>query len=236
MTTFDPTTVTPAQLAKYIDQSLLKPEWGRADVLAGCDTALEYDTASVCCKPADVELCAEALRGSSVLVGTVIGFPHGGHTTATKVFETQDAIDRGAVEIDMVVNIGKLRDGEHGYVSDEIAAVVAACANEAIVKVILENAYLTDEQKVAGCRAAETAGAAFVKTSTGYAPSGATIADLMLMRATVSPTIEVKAAGGVRDLDTFLAMLNVGVTRFGSTVTGELCADLAGRRRALGLR
>ena len=233
--TYEPATLTPAQLAKFIDQSLLRPEWGRDDVLAGCATARQYGTASVCCKPADIELCVEALRGSDVLVGTVIGFPHGGQTTATKVFETRDAIDRGATEIDMVINIGKLRDGDIAYVLHEISAVVEACGDAAIVKVILENAYLTDEQKAAGSRATESAGAAFVKTSTGYAPSGATVPDLTLMRATVSPAVEVKAAGGVRDLDTFLTMLNLGVTRFGSTVTGELCADLAERRRALGM-
>ena len=175
-------TVTVERVAKTIDHSLLKPELTVADVLDGCAVAAAYDVASVCCRPLDVVRCRDALAGTDVLVGTVIGFPHGANLTATKVFEAERAIEQGAVELDMVIAIGMLRSGELGYVGDDIAAVVAAAGDAAIVKVILENAYLSDDEKVAGCRVAEGAGAAYVKTSTGYAPSGATLEDLRLMR------------------------------------------------------
>src|SRR5690606_9908730 len=155
-----------------------------------------YQVASVCVRPADVPLAVKMLTGTSVAVGTVVGFPHGSMTTAAKVFETQEARANGAAEIDMVLNIGWLRSGDLEAVRADIAAVVGA-----IAKVILGNAYLTDEQKVAACRAVEAAGGHYVKTSTGFAPSGATLADLRLMRATVSEHIKVKAAGGVRTLD-----------------------------------
>src|SRR5512146_1407131 len=171
-------TITYEQLAKVIDHSLLKPELTEADVIAGCQLAASYHVASVCVKPADVALAARLLQGSDVAVGTVIGFPHGNSTTAVKVFEARDALANGAVELDMVINIGALRSGKYDYVRDEIHAVVEAARGKALVKVILENAYLTDEQKVAACQLAEAAGADFVKTSTGFAPTGATIEDV----------------------------------------------------------
>src|SRR5512146_812922 len=170
-------TITYEQLAKTIDHSLLKPELTEADVIAGCELAARYHVASVCVKPADVALAARLLKGSDVAVGTVIGFPHGNSTTAVKVCEAQDALANGAVELDMVINIGALRSGKYETVRDEIRAVVEAAKGKALVKVILENAYLTDEQKVTACQLAEAAGADFVKTSTGFAPTGATIED-----------------------------------------------------------
>ena len=194
-------TITAAQLAKTIDHSLLRPELTEAEVSAGCDLARRYHVASVCVKPCHVALAVRQLSGSDVAVGTVIGFPHGGRTTAAKVFEAGDAIANGAVELDMVINIGALRSGNTEAVLQDIRAVVEAARGKAIVKVILENAYLSDEQKVIACRLAEQAGADFVKTSTGFAPSGATLDDLKLMRASVGPQVQVKAAGGVRTLD-----------------------------------
>ncbi len=213
-------------LAKMIDHSLLKPELTEAEVVAGCELAKRYHVASVCVKPCYVALAARLLAGSDVAVGTVIGFPHGGSATAIKVAEARQAMADGAVELDMVINIGELRSGHSGYVCDEIRAVVDAAkghANgQAIVKVILENAYLADEQKVLACKLAETAGADFVKTSTGFAPSGATLEDLRLMRASVSPKMQVKAAGGVRTLDAMLAVVEAGCTRVGATATAAI--------------
>jgi deoxyribose-phosphate aldolase len=182
----------------------------------------------VCARPADVRRCVEALRGSQVAVGTVVGFPHGSHTTRTKVFEAEAALEDGATELDMVLNIGLLRSGRLDEVEKDIRAVVAA-SGDAIVKVILENAYLDHNQKVAGCRVAETAGADFVKTSTGFAPGGATLDDLRLMRATVSPHVQVKAAGGVRTLDALVEVLAIGVARVGATRTAEILDDYRAR-------
>jgi len=228
----DVNNLTFEQLAKTIDHSLLKPELTDEDVVAGCELARRYDVASVCVKPCHVTLAARLLAGSDVKVGTVVGFPHGGHTTATKVFEAQDALANGAVELDMVINIGALRSGHDDYVRDEIRAVVEAAGDKAIVKVILENHYLTDEEKVRACRLAEEAGAAYVKTSTGFAASGATIEDLKLMRASVGPTVGVKAAGGVRSLDAALAVIAVGATRFGATQTERILEEFKAQHQA----
>ncbi|WP_051371546.1 deoxyribose-phosphate aldolase [Streptomyces sp. 142MFCol3.1] len=216
------------EVAKMIDHSLLRPELTPAAVAEGLETALEYRTASVCMRPADVPAAVTALAGSDVAVGTVVGFPHGGATTAAKVFETTELVALGAQEIDMVIDIGRLRGGDTAYTRDEIAAVVEA-AQGRMVKVIFENAYLDDTQKVAGYQAAEAAGAAFVKTSTGFAPGGATAHDIALMRRTVSPHIQVKAAGGVRTLDALLHLHYLGATRFGATATATLLDDLQGR-------
>jgi deoxyribose-phosphate aldolase len=224
-------TITYEQLAKTIDHSLLRPELTEADVTAGCELAKRYNVASVCVKPCHVTLAAKLLKGSNVAVGTVIGFPHGAHTTATKVAEAKDALANGAVELDMVINIGELRSGNLDYVRNDIHAVVEAAQGKAIVKVILENAYLTDEQKVQACKLVEEAGANFVKTSTGFAPSGATIPDLKLMRASVSPNIQVKAAGGVRTLDAALEVIDVGVTRIGATATAAILDEFEKRHQ-----
>jgi deoxyribose-phosphate aldolase len=225
-------TVTERQLAKAIDHSLLRPELDDAFVEAGCRLAADYDVASVCVRPADVKRATAILDGTDVAVGTVIGFPHGSSTTAAKVFEARDALANGATELDMVVQIGALRSGRNQDVRDDVAAVVRV-AHEAgaIVKVILENAYLTDEEKERGSRLAEAAGADFVKTSTGFAPSGATHEDLALMRRTVSDRVGVKAAGGVRTLDDLIAVMNLGVTRIGATQTKTILDDFRARRQ-----
>ncbi|MFC4997485.1 deoxyribose-phosphate aldolase [Dactylosporangium cerinum] len=220
-------------VAKMIDHSLLRPELTLDEVRAGCELAARYDVASVCVRPADVTTAVALLKGTGVLVGTVVGFPHGGATTEAKVAETRIAVAQGAAEIDMVLNIGWLRSGDdmQAGVEADIRAVVEA-ADGATVKVILENAYLTDAEKIAGCEAAERAGAHYVKTSTGFAPGGATMEDLALMRAAVSPHVKIKAAGGVRTLDILLAMAAIGVTRFGATATAAILDDLARRSQA----
>ena len=224
-------TITQEKVAKTIDHSLLKPELTLEEVLAGCALAASYDVASVCCRPLDVGRCAAALEGTGVLVGTVVGFPHGSSTTAVKVAEARRALDDGAAELDMVLPIGWLRSGEDAYVHDDIAAVSAvAHAGDAIVKVILENAYLSDEQKVRGCELSEKAGADYVKTSTGYAPSGSTMDDLRLMRASVSERVKIKAAGGIRTLDLLIEGLNAGMDRCGATATAAIIDDLRERR------
>lgn len=228
-TTLTAADVDKARIAGAIDHSLLRPELTLAEVEQGCETAARYRVASVCARPADVARCAELLAGSPVEVGTVVGFPHGAHATATKVFEAERALADGALELDMVINIGRLRSGEDAYVGEDIRAVVEAANGRALVKVILENAYLTDEEKVRGCRLAEAAGADFVKTSTGFAPSGSTLEDLRLMRATVSDRVQVKAAGGVRTLDALLAVLSLGVTRVGATATAAIIDDFRTR-------
>ncbi len=220
-------TITYEQLAKVIDHSLLKPELTEADVIAGCELAAHYHVASVCVKPADVALAARLLKGSDVAVGTVIGFPHGNATTAVKVFEARDALANGAVELDMVINIGALRSGKYETVRDEIYAVVEAARGKALVKVILENAYLTDEQKVTACQLAEAAGADFVKTSTGFAPTGATLEDVRLMRRSVSDRVQVKCAHGVRTVQALRDMIAAGVPRSGATATSAILDEFS---------
>jgi deoxyribose-phosphate aldolase len=225
--------LTYEDVAKTIDHSLLRPELDDDFIHDGCELAAEYKVASVCVRPADVSRAAELLAGTEVAVGTVIGFPHGGTTTEVKLFEAEQAMRAGAAELDMVINIGALRSGRDAYVKDEIAAIVAtAHRGGAIVKVILENAYLDDDQKVRGCRLAEAAGAEFVKTSTGFAPTGATHEDLALMRRSVSPHIGVKAAGGVRTLDGLLAVMELGVTRIGATQTAAILDEFRSRKAA----
>jgi deoxyribose-phosphate aldolase len=218
--------LTLAQVAAMIDHSLLRPELTLDDVTLGCEIAAAHEVKSVCCKPSDVVHAGGVLAGSAVLVGTVVGFPHGGSTTETKVFEARGAIDNGARELDMVINIGRLRGGDHVYVGADIRAIVEVAATTgALVKVIFENAYLTDDEKVVACHLTEDAGADFVKTSTGFAATGATMEDLFLMRRSVGPTMQVKAAGGVRTLDTMLSMVAIGVSRFGATATVTMLAD-----------
>ena len=212
---------TLKRVAKTIDHSTLGPAMTLDEVKAGCEVALKYDVASVCCKPCDVKFVAEILKGSDVLVGTVVGFPHGSSTTESKVFETKQAVADGAVEIDVVINIGHLKSGKTQEIQDEISAVVAAAAGNQ-VKVILENAYLTDAEKVIACKLIEAAGAHYVKTSTGFAPTGATLADVKLMRATCSPKVKVKSAGGVKSLDQLLEFLDAGIDRSGSSSTASI--------------
>jgi deoxyribose-phosphate aldolase len=227
--TLNSQTITYEQLAKTIDHSILRPELTEVDVVAGCVLANQYHVASVCVKPCHVKLAKKLLIGSDVEVGTVVGFPHGSSTIATKVFETQEAVAAGATEIDMVINIGEFRSGHADYLRNEIRAVVNAAHPNAIVKVILENAYLTHEEKVLGCQIVEEAGADFVKTSTGFAPTGATVDDIALMRATVGPQVQVKAAHGVRTLDQLLAMIDAGATRSGATATAAILDEFKQR-------
>jgi len=226
-----PDTTTERDIAKAIDHSLLRPELDDAFVEDGCRLAAEYDVASVCVRPADVRRAAAILAGTDVAVGTVIGFPHGSHRTETKVFEARQALADGATELDMVIQIGALKSGRDAEVLADIAAVVdVAHAADAIVKVIFENAYLTDEEKVRACHLSEAAGADFVKTSTGFAPGGATHEDLALMRRSVSAHIQVKAAGGVRTLDALLDVMALGVTRVGATATKAIIDDFRARQ------
>ena len=203
-----------------IDHSLLKPEMDTKTVKKGLEIARKYETASVCVKPCDLKLAGEALAGTDVQLSTVIGFPHGSNRTEVKVYEAQLAMDDGAAELDMVLNIGRLCSGQDDYVREDIRAVVeAAHARGVIVKVILENAYLNQEQKIRACRLCAEAGADYTKTSTGYAPSGATLDDLHLMRENTPERMKVKAAGGVRTLDAVLKCREAGCTRCGATAT-----------------
>jgi len=229
-----PEKLTAKDIAKMIDHSLLRPQLTREEVIEGCKLAKEYDVASVCVKPCDVRVAVDVLKGSNVLVTTVIGFPHGSHRTDVKVFEAEKAIDDGAVELDMVLNIGRLLSREFDYVEQDIRAIVDVAHRRGfIVKVILENYYLTDELKEIACKICEKVGADFVKTSTGFAPGGATIEDLKLMRKSVKPSIQVKAAGGVRTLDGALAVRAVGGVRFGATATKSIMEE-AYKREAAG--
>lgn len=215
--------LTTAQLAKVIDHSLLRPELTSQDVITGCELAARYHTASVCVKPCHVNLAAEVLAGSDVLVSTVIGFPHGANLTEVKDLEARLALSGGARELDMVMNIGEFRSGHLDYVLSDINTICrTAHGAGAKVKVILENAYVTKEKIVQACQVAEQAGADWVKTSTGFAPSGADLDDLRLMRASVGPGVQVKAAGGVRTLDMLLAVVAVGCTRCGATATAAM--------------
>jgi deoxyribose-phosphate aldolase len=224
-------TLTERDIAKAIDHSLLRPELDDAFVADGCRLAAEYDVASVCVRPADVPRAARLLAGTDVAVGTTIGFPHGNHLTETKVFEARQALAQGATELDMVLQIGALKSGRDDDVRTDIAAVAdVAHAAGAIVKVIFENAYLTDDEKVRACHLSEAAGADFVKTSTGFAPSGATHDDLRLMRANVSDRIRIKAAGGVRTLDGLLDVLALGVSRIGATQTKPIIDEFRARK------
>jgi len=224
-------TLTERDIAKTIDHSLLRPELDDVFVEDGCRLAARYDVASVCVRPADVVRAGAILRGTDVAVGTTIGFPHGNHLTATKVFEAERALADGATELDMVIQIGALKSGRDADVLADIRAIVeVAHAGGAIVKVIFENAYLTDEEKIRACHLTEAAGAEFVKTSTGFAPTGATHDDLRLMRANTSPHVQVKAAGGVRTLDALLDVMALGVTRVGATATATIIDDFRARK------
>jgi len=217
---------TCKDIAKMIDHSLLRPELTDEDIINGFETAKKYDVATVCCWPSSVALARKHLEGSSVKVTTIVGFPNGYNKTETKVFEAEQAIKDGAVELDMVINIGKLLSRDFDYVKSDIKAVAdVAHRQNVLLKVILENHYLTDELIEIGCKLAEEAGADFVKTSTGFAAGGATIENLELMRRSVSDNVQIKAAGGVRDLDMALKVRAVGCTRFGATRTETIMEE-----------
>jgi deoxyribose-phosphate aldolase len=221
---------TYPEIANLIDHSLLQPVLTDAELEQGCRTARAYGVASVCIKPYAVRLAAQLLAGSTVAVGTTIGFPHGGHTTAIKVAEADQALRDGARELDMVVNIGKVLSKDWRYVADDIRAVVeTAHRGTALVKVIFENCFLADEHKEQLCRIAAEVGAEYVKTSTGYGSSGALDEDLRLMRRCSPPHVKVKAAGGVRTLDRLLAVRALGVSRVGATATQAILDECQAR-------
>jgi deoxyribose-phosphate aldolase len=225
--------LTLHDIAKMLDHSLLQPTLTDSDLEKGCLLARQLDVASVCIKPYAVKLAASLLRGSTVAAGTTIGFPHGGHLTAIKVDEAERALDDGARELDMVVNIGKVLSKDWAYVAGDIRAVVeAAHRRGALVKVIFENCFLQDEHKEQLCGICGDVGADFVKTSTGYGDKGATDEDLKLMRLCSPPQIQVKAAGGVRTFERLLAVRAIGVTRVGATASSAILEEC---RRYLGL-
>ncbi len=206
-------------LAGMIDHTLLKADATEAQVRKLCDEALRYGFASVCVNPTNVALAASILRGSQVRVCTVIGFPLGATTPTAKAVETRDALANGAQEVDMVINVGALKSGNYDVVKRDVYAVVDAAAGQAVVKVILETALLSDEEKIKACLIAKYAGADFVKTSTGFGPGGATVADVALMRRTVGSNMGVKASGGIRDFDTAQKMVAAGATRIGASAS-----------------
>jgi deoxyribose-phosphate aldolase len=211
---------TVDSLAKKIDHSLLNPVLSDQELREGLETAKKYKVASICIKPYFVSKAAEVLEYSGVAVGTVIGFPHGGHSTAVKVMEAHQAVQHGAIELDMVVNIGKVLSEDWIFVETDIRALANLCkANRAVLKVIFENCYLQDKHKIKLCEICEKLEVDFVKTSTGFGPSGATNEDIKLMRSHLSPKVQVKAAGGIRTLDRMLEVLELGVSRVGATAT-----------------
>lgn len=221
---------TYTDISKMIDHSLLQQVLKDAELEQGCQLALEYDVASVCIKPYAVRRASQILAGSTVAVGTTIGFPHGGHVPAIKVTEAEQAIADGARELDMVVNIGKVLSKDWDYVARDIQVVVeAAHAHQALVKVIFENCFLQNEHKEALCRICGEVGADFVKTSTGYGSSGALDEDLQLMRRCSPPHVQVKAAGGVRSFERLLAVRALGVTRVGATATKVILDECKAR-------
>ena len=204
------------QIAKTIDHTLLKPDATKAQILKLCDEAKTYGFASVCVNPSRIALAAEALKGTDVTPCCVVGFPLGAIPSESKAAETAVAVKNGAREIDMVIDIGRAKDGDWAYVESDIAAVKAACG-PAKLKVIIETCLLTDDEKVKACQAAVRANADFVKTSTGFSKAGATVADVRLMRQTVGPDMGVKAAGGIHNRAEALAMLEAGATRIGAS-------------------
>ena len=213
---------TPADMAKYIDHTYLKPEASVNEIRKICDEAKKYHCASVCVNPSYIQYVAQQLEGSGVTPCCVIAFPFGASTPEAKAFEASDAASKGAREIDMVINVGAIKSGDWLLVKRDIEGVVNAVKGRAKVKVIIEACLLTDEEKVKACTVAKLAGAAFVKTSTGYSTGGATVEDVRLMRETVGPEMGVKASGGVRTYDDAVAMLKAGANRLGCSSTMKI--------------
>ena len=216
-------TFTPAQMAKYIDHTLLKPEASKADILKVCAEAKELHTASVCVNPSYIKLVAQELAGSGVTPCCVIGFPLGATTPEVKAFEAANAADNGAREVDMVINVGAIKSEDWDLVERDIRAVVEAVKGRALVKVILETCLLTEPEKVRACEVAKAAGADFVKTSTGFSKGGATVEDVRLMRQVVGPEMGVKASGGVRTFADAVAMIEAGANRLGASSGKKIC-------------
>ncbi|CUP23337.1 deoxyribose-phosphate aldolase [Clostridium sp. NSJ-49] len=210
-------------IARMIDHTILKPEATEAEIMELCKEAVKYNFASVCVNPSMVAKAATILEGTPVKVCTVIGFPLGATTTEVKAFETEDAIKKGATEVDMVINVGKLKERDLAYVKNDIQAVVNAAKGKALTKVIIETCLLTDEEKVIACELSKEAGADFVKTSTGFSKGGATAHDIKLMRETVGPDMGVKASGGVRSREDALTMIENGATRIGASASIAIC-------------
>lgn len=211
------------ELARMIDHTLLKPEATSEGIKKLCEEAVKYNFASVCVNPGRVKEAYEIVKNSDVKVCTVIGFPLGATTTESKVFETKDAIKNGATEVDMVINVGRLKDKDYDFVKEDIKSVVDAAKGKALTKVIIETCLLTDEEKVMACKLSKEAGADFVKTSTGFSTGGATGEDIKLMRETVGEEMGVKASGGVRSLEDALVMIENGATRIGASASIEIC-------------
>ncbi|MEK7021632.1 deoxyribose-phosphate aldolase [Bacillus sp. FSL K6-6038] len=212
-------------IAKLIDHTVLKPDTKKEDVMKVLEEAKKYNFASVCINPTWVKLAAEELAGHDVDVCTVIGFPLGANTTETKVFETKDVIAKGATEVDMVINVGALKDDNNEFVEKDIYEVVQAAKGKALVKVIIETCLLTDEEKVRACELSVKAGADFVKTSTGFSTGGATAEDIALMRKTVGENVGVKASGGVRTREDAEKMIEAGASRIGASASVAIVLD-----------
>jgi len=214
-------------IAKMIDHSLLKPFLTDEEIVKGCELADRYHVASVCVRPGDVRLACEILKKSSVIVGTVIGFPHGSTTTVAKMEETKDSIENGAMELDVVLHFGKLKSGKFDYVKEELKLITSYSHHRNVkIKVIFENCYLTDDEKIKACELCNEIGVDWVKTSTGYGTGGAEDHDLILMRKHARPEIQVKAAGGIRTLERAIEVKELGCTRIGATATAEILDKL----------
>lgn len=221
--------IAPAELAKYIDHTLLKPEASVSDIIRVCNEAKTYRFASVCVNPSYIGLVAEQLQGSEVSPCCVIGFPFGTHSPQAKAFECAQAVQKGAAEVDMVINVGAVKSGDWALVEEDIKSVVTACNGKAATKVILETCLLTDEEKVRVCTICKQTGVAFVKTSTGYSTGGATQHDIALMRKTVGPDIGVKASGGIRTYEDAVAMLQAGANRLGCSAGIQIISGKSGK-------
>jgi len=224
----DISSLTEEQLAKTIDHAVLKPSSTEVQIKEGCSIALKYKVAAICVNPCYVRLCADILKNSEVKVDAVIGFPLGANAPVMKKAEAQRAVEDGAAELDMVLNIGALKEGDYKYVREEIQQVVEA-GRGALVKVILETCYLNEHEKIEACKLAEEAGAHYVKTSTGFGPEGAKVEDIKLMYRTVGPRLGVKASGGIRGLSDALAMIEAGATRLGTSATQTIMEDWVSR-------
>ncbi len=219
--------VTYEEIAKMIDHSMLKPEMTDEEIEDGCKLADRYKVAAVSVRPSDIKLAKKVLKDSEVLIDTIIGFPHGTTTTLTKVTEAKEAIENGAVELDVVLNIGKLKSKDFEYVKQDLQAVAEiAKKNRVIIKVIFENCYLSEDEIIAACKICNEIGVDFIKTSTGFGSGGALDKDLKLMRKYAKPGIQLKAAGGVRSLERAIEVKMLGCTRFGCTVTAGILERL----------
>lgn len=214
------------KMAVYIDHTVLKPDATEESVIKICKEALEYKFASVCINPSYVELAYSILKESEVKVCTVVGFPLGATTPKVKAFEAAKAIEAGATEVDMVINVGALKSGKLDLIEKDISCVVEACKEKALLKVIIETCLLTDEEKVKACEISKKVGADYVKTSTGFSTGGATAEDIALMRKTVGEELGVKASGGVRNLETALKMIEAGATRIGASASINIINEL----------